>query len=73
MVGRAWGEHCEECGHDRGRHNLDGELGSCCRVGCECGGYLEEVHRHAETVQPGLEMVIAMSRRHRSHGGWRDR
>ena len=54
-------------------HNLGGELGACCRVGCECSGYLEELHSHAETTQPGVEVIVSISKRHKKHAGWKDR
>ena len=69
MAGR---HHCSDCGHNRDRHFLDGELGSCTRVDCVCRGYLELLHSHAELVVPGQEVIATLQRRYLHHGGWKD-
>ena len=70
--GRHWGSSCNECGHDRDMHNLDGALGKCRRRGCDCGGYLELLHDHTERLTDNEDVVVEVKRRHRHHNGWKE-
>jgi len=72
VLGRTDGEQCGDCGHSRGMHNLQGELGICGRIGCPCDGYLELLHTHQIHSMPGEQVVVTLARRHRHHRGWHD-
>lgn len=66
------GAHCADCGHPRERHNLAGALGRCCRIGCSCEGYLEQLMAQHVMASAHEDLVVLVHRRFRHHRGYLD-